>query len=367
MRDERAHGQYGPIALQQTLLGVHVVGEYDDLGSERIEYIAAAGQPRGKPLRGRRLLDVQRLACCDATGRIDQTNRSETVTLSQLVGDGPSDATGTDDGCDWHGIVQDDRGSTQRYCSGMTTTPQLDGKVAIVTGGSSGIGLALASRLVAHGARVTIGGRRAARLAAARVSLERQMSSVVGSQHASHVETCQVDVRDPDQVQRMVDATVASFGGVDILMNNAGVGIFAEALALSVEQWREVLDTNLSGVFHCCRSAIPELKRRGGGWIINISSLASKNPFPGGAAYCASKAGLNAFSEALMQELRHDDIRVSYVLPGSTDTDFSRSGSGAGGWKLEADDVARTVVDLLAHDPRSLPSRVEIRPSKPRR
>jgi short-subunit dehydrogenase len=113
---------------------------------------------------------------------------------------------------------------------------------------------------------------------------------------------------------------------------------------------------------------LPHLKRRGAGWIINISSLAGANPFVGGAAYCASKAGLNAFSEALMQEVRYDNIRVSYVIPGSVSTGFGDRGRGGeADWKLTPDDVARVIVDLLAHDPRSLPSRVELRPSRPQK
>ncbi len=143
---------------------------------------------------------------------------------------------------------------------------------------------------------------------------------------------------------------------------------------MSLDDWRQILDTNLSGVFYCSRAAIPAMKTRGAGFIINISSLAGKNPFTGGAAYCASKAGLNAFSEALMQEVRCDNIRVSYVMPGSVSTGFAGHGpSGETGpstqlgvdWKLAPDDVARVVVDLIEHDPRSLPSRVEIRPSRP--
>jgi NADP-dependent 3-hydroxy acid dehydrogenase YdfG len=122
-------------------------------------------------------------------------------------------------------------------------------------------------------------------------------------------------------------------------------------------------------VFYGCRAAIPHLRRRGGGWIINVSSLAGKNAFVGGSAYCASKAGLNAFSEALMQEVRYDNIRVSYVMPGSVDTGFMSGGSSSGesDWKLAPGDVAQVVVDLLEHPARSLPSRVEIRPSKPSR
>jgi NAD(P)-dependent dehydrogenase (short-subunit alcohol dehydrogenase family) len=151
-------------------------------------------------------------------------------------------------------------------------------------------------------------------------------------------------------------------------VNNAGVGVGAPVADLSEDEWRRIIDTNLTGVFHCCKAAIPRLRRRGGGWIINISSLASKNPFVGGAAYCASKAGLNAYSEALMQELRYDDIRVSYILPGSVATGFSgRAPAEGGDWRLQPEDVAHAIVDLLRHPVRSLPSRVEIRPSRPRK
>jgi 3-oxoacyl-[acyl-carrier protein] reductase len=129
-----------------------------------------------------------------------------------------------------------------------------------------------------------------------------------------------------------------------------------------------VIETNLSGVFYCCRAAIPRLLSRGGGWIINISSLAGKNPFVGGSAYCASKSGLNAFSEALMQEVRYDNIRVSYVMPGSVSTGFGGRGEqGTADWKLASEDVAQVVIDLISHPARSLPSRVELRPSKPRK
>ena len=155
---------------------------------------------------------------------------------------------------------------------------------------------------------------------------------------------------------------------MDVLVNNAGVGRFAPLPALSVEAWVETIETNLSGVFYCCRAAIPVMKRGGGGWIVNVSSLAGKHPFAGGAAYCTSKAGLNALTESLMQDVRGDGIRVSCVLPGSVDTGFGGGRPSADAdWKLAAADVARTVVDLLRHPARSLPSRVELRPSIPRK
>src|SRR5438105_5003431 len=236
----------------------------------------------------------------------------------------------------------------------------LHGKVAVVTGGSRGIGLAIARALVADAVQVAVTGRSASHLSAARPKIE-------GSGPGA-VETLQADVRRYDEVQRAIDATVARFGGLDILINNAGVGIFTDVATMTPEQWAEVVDTNLTGVFHTCRVAIPHMRRRGGGFIINISSLAGKNPFADGAAYCASKSGLNAFSEALMQEVRYDNIRVSYVMPGSVATAFSSGDENKGAdWKIAPEEVAEVVVNLLRHNPRSLPSRVELRPSKPRK
>ncbi len=165
-----------------------------------------------------------------------------------------------------------------------------------------------------------------------------------------------------------MESTVGRFGRIDILVNNAGVGGFNQVASQPLDEWRRIIDINLTGAFYCSRAAIPHLRRGGGGWIINISSLAGKNAFPGGAAYCASKAGLNAFSEVLMQEVRYDDIRVSYVMPGSVRTGFAGHTIEPGTeWKLTADDVAQVVIDLVSHDRRSLPSRVELRPSKPRK
>lgn len=238
----------------------------------------------------------------------------------------------------------------------MTTT-FLEGKVALVTGGSRGIGEAVAAALLGRGASVVITGLHEGRLEQARLRLG----------PAERVGAVRADVRDLGQVRAAIEYTVGRFGGLDILVNNAGVGRFVEVADMSPDDWHAVIDTNLTGVFYCCREALPHLRRRGGGWIVNLSSLAGRNAFPKAAAYCASKAGLNAFSEALMQEVRYDNIRVSYVMPGSVDTAFGGTGSADGDWKLSPGDVARVIVDLLAHDSRSLPSRVEIRPSKPPR
>ena len=254
------------------------------------------------------------------------------------------------------------------------------GKVAVVTGGTRGIGLAIAAELVARGIDVLATGRRQEHFVAAsefvaqasgpvaQASGPVAQASGLRSMPPGRFECFVADVREYSQVERVMATAADRFGGLDILVNNAGIGTFCEVAQQTPEQWREVIDTNLTGVFHCCHAAIPYLRRRGGGWIINISSLAGKNPFPGGGAYCASKAGLNAFSEALMQEVRYDGIRVSYVLPGSVRTDFAGTHSGTGSeWKLDPGDVAQVVVDLVAHDPRSLPSRVEIRPSRPKK
>jgi 3-oxoacyl-[acyl-carrier protein] reductase len=152
-----------------------------------------------------------------------------------------------------------------------------------------------------------------------------------------------------------------------VLVNNAGVGVFRTVAETSVEDWHRVIDTNLTGVFYGCHAALPHLKTRGGGWIINISSLASRNAFVNGAAYCASKAALNAFSEALMQEVRYEGVRVAYVLPGSVSTGFGGLANTKSEWALMPEDVAQVVLDLVSHPTRSLPSRVEIRPAQPAR
>jgi 3-oxoacyl-[acyl-carrier protein] reductase len=231
-------------------------------------------------------------------------------------------------------------------------------KNAIVTGGSKGIGRAIAEALVREGVSVCISARKQGEIDAAVEELNRD-----GAGKASGF-VC--DVREYDQVKALIDHTVTELGGVDILVNNAGIGIFETVAETSPEEFRAVLETNLFGVFYCCHEAIPEMKRRGGGYIINISSLAGANPHPRMAAYNASKFGLNGFSEALMQEVRHDNIKVSYIMPGSVNTEFGGdSPSNEKSWQLTPEDIARVVVDLLHHDDRALPSRVEIRPSKP--
>jgi NAD(P)-dependent dehydrogenase (short-subunit alcohol dehydrogenase family) len=231
-------------------------------------------------------------------------------------------------------------------------------RVTLITGGTRGIGYALAEALLRAGDQVAVTGTTADGVVRAERELG-QFGDVAGI-------IC--DVRDASAAELAVRTAVAKFGGLDVLVNNAGVGVGAPVAELPHDEWHRIIGTNLTGVFNCCKAAIPHLRARGGGWIVNLSSLASTNPFVGGAAYCASKAAVNAFSEALMQEVRHDNIRVTYVLPGSVATGFSGREAGSGAeWKLLPGDVAQAIVDILNHPARSLPSRIEIRPSRPQK
>jgi NAD(P)-dependent dehydrogenase (short-subunit alcohol dehydrogenase family) len=234
----------------------------------------------------------------------------------------------------------------------------LTNKVAVVTGGTKGIGRGIAQALVREGVNVCVSAR-------SRSEIDQTVGELAAS-GKGRVTGIVCDVRVPAQIKSLFELTILEFGGVDILVNNAGIGIFAPVESMTADDFRAVLETNLFGVFYCCHEAIPKMKERGGGYIINISSLAGANPHPQMAAYNASKFGLNGFSEALMQEVRHDGIKVSYIMPGSVNTEFGGDApSDAKSWQLQPSDIARVVMDLLHHDDRSLPSRVEIRPSKP--
>jgi 3-oxoacyl-[acyl-carrier protein] reductase len=235
----------------------------------------------------------------------------------------------------------------------------LRGKVAIVTGGTRGIGLSIAQRLLAEGAKIFICGRNAGHL---RAALE-----LLGKQSKGNVDGIAADMRRYEDCRKVVQGAAEKFGGIDILINNAGLGYFKPVDQLTPEEWDETIQTNLSGVFYCCREAIPLLRKRGGGYIFNISSLAGVNPFAGGSAYNASKFGLNGFTEAMMQDIRHDGIRVSYIMPGSVDTDFAAAPGSkpSASWKLTGDDIAKAVVDLYKFPKTALASRIEMRPSQP--
>lgn len=234
----------------------------------------------------------------------------------------------------------------------------LEGKTAVVTGGSKGIGYSIGEYLARAGANVVISARNAEEV---QVAADRLSGLGAGT-----VLGVQADVRSYEDVQRMIAAAADLGGGLDILVNNAGVGGFAPVDQISVDLWHTVIETNLNGVFYCCREAIPHMRRRGAGWIINIGSLAGKNPFAGGAAYNASKFALVGFSEAMMLDVREDNVRTSYIMPGSVATYFNdHTPSEADAWKIQPEDIAQIVMDLLAMNPRTLPSRVEVRPSRP--
>ena len=239
----------------------------------------------------------------------------------------------------------------------MTTNyvPPVTGRTALVTGGSRGIGRAVTEALLEAGARLAICGRNAS-------AIDETVASL-GSDGNLIGKVC--DVGDYDQVRDLFAFVKDSFGGVDILVNNAGVGRFGRVDQLSVEQWRETIDTNLSGTFYCCKEAVPQMIERGGGFIVNIVSLAGKHTFAGGAAYNASKFGVNGFTEAIMADLRHEKIRVCQIMPGSVQTDFGGSGVEGADWKLDPHEIARTVVHIVNSPERNLVSRVEMRPSRP--
>jgi NAD(P)-dependent dehydrogenase (short-subunit alcohol dehydrogenase family) len=235
----------------------------------------------------------------------------------------------------------------------------LRGKIGLVTGSTRGIGRAIAEEMAKAGATVVVSGTREADVARVVKEFSAEGHRVLGL-------AC--DVRRYDEVDALMGFAAAEAGGLDILVNNAGIGLFSPVSEMSPEDWDRVIATNLTGVFYCSRAAIPHLLKRGGGDIINISSLAGKNAFAGGAAYNASKFGLEGLSEAMMLDLRYQNIKVAYVMPGSVATEFSgRTPSREESWRLTAGDVAEVVLDILAQDRRALASRVELRPFQPQR
>jgi 3-oxoacyl-[acyl-carrier protein] reductase len=234
----------------------------------------------------------------------------------------------------------------------------LNNRTAVVTGATRGIGLAIAQALAGAGANVAICGRKQTDVD----KIVRELTALTNGKVAGKA----TDVSDSGLVADFFRFVDDSFGGLDILVNNAGVGTFRPTADLSLEDWHRVIDTNLSGVFYCCHEALPRMKNRGGGYIINMSSLAGKNPFVAGAAYNASKFGLNGFSEAMMLDHRYDNVRVSYIMPGSVDTEFGSGATGAG-WKIASEDIAAIVMMLLQMPARTLVSRIEVRPSKPKK
>jgi 3-oxoacyl-[acyl-carrier protein] reductase len=237
----------------------------------------------------------------------------------------------------------------------------LSRKRAIVTGASKGIGLEIARALFSEGASVVICSRD-------QKAVENALTNLNQDPKARKVTGCAADVSSSDDVKRLFEFADQQLGGLDILVNNAGTGIFRAAAELTVEEWNHVIGTNLSGAFYCSREALSRFHLARGGWIINISSLAGKNPFLGGSAYNASKFGLNGFSEAMMLDHRNDNVRVSYIMPGSVDTAFAgHDAKQKSDWKIAPEDIAEIVLDILRKPGRTLISRVEVRPSRPQK
>ncbi|HEY1239614.1 MAG TPA: SDR family oxidoreductase [Bryobacteraceae bacterium] len=236
----------------------------------------------------------------------------------------------------------------------------LSGKIALVTGGTRGIGRAIVERLLHEGASVAFCGR-------TKESVERACGELRGS---GKIFGHPADLSRPDQVRALFEALDTALGGLDILVNNAGLGVFRKVGEMTLEDWHRNIDLNLNGAFYCAHEALARFRQRGGGFIVNISSLAGKNAFSGGAGYNASKFGLNGFSEALMLDHRHDNVRVSTIMPGSVDTKFSGGPSDRSGdttWMIAPEDVAEAVALVLRIPARTMISSLEMRPSRPKK
>ena len=235
----------------------------------------------------------------------------------------------------------------------------LTGRTCVVTGATRGIGRAIAKMLALQGAQVVICGRAQDAVNSAVRELEHETGGKVKGKAA--------DVKNHEEVGELFQFVDACFGGLDVLVNNAGIGVFRPVHELTLEEWKACIDTNLTGAFFCSREALFRFVTRGGGYIVNIGSLAGANAFAGGAAYNASKFGLTGFTEAMMQDVRSENVRVSYIMPGSVATGFggqSQDRDHGSDWKIWPEDVAEVVRTLLTMPVRTLVSRVEIRPTK---
>ncbi len=240
----------------------------------------------------------------------------------------------------------------------------LAGKTALVTGGTRGIGYETAAALGNAGADVLICGRTEEGIQKALASLAKTTGPESGA-FTGRV----ADVSKWNDVEALFQFARQKWNKLDILVNNAGVGIFKPVAELEPAEWRQVIDLNLTGLYYCCHAGMEMLRASGSGYVFNISSLAGRNPFAGGAAYNASKFGVNGFSEAMMLDHRKDNVRVTTIMPGSVDTGFGGvpgQSSSANDWKIAPQDIAQMIVSLLQMPIRTLVSRVEMRPSIPR-
>ncbi|MAM28947.1 MAG: short-chain dehydrogenase [Flavobacteriaceae bacterium] len=235
----------------------------------------------------------------------------------------------------------------------------LHGKVALITGGTKGIGFGIAEALLKQGINVAITSRN-------KKSAEEAAKKLNGSGNDSvHAIGLEADVRDYASQQQAVEATIKEFGKIDVVVANAGLGHFGSIEDLTVDQWNEVIETNLTGAFYSLKAAVAALKDTKG-YYITISSLAGTNFFEGGTAYNASKFGVTGFTQAAMLDLRKHEVKVSTIMPGSVSTHFNgNEPSDKGAWKIQIEDLGELVVDLLKMHPRTLPSKIEVRPTVP--
>lgn len=235
----------------------------------------------------------------------------------------------------------------------------LKDKVALITGGTQGIGYGIALSLMNEGVKVVVTSRNEDRALEASKKLDKATTSGVKAYGI------QADVRDFESQQKAVTEVVEMFGQLDIVIANAGLGHFGSIEDLTVEQWQETIDTNLTGVFNSIKASVEELKKSKG-YYITISSLAGTNFFAGGSAYNASKFGVVGFTQSVMLDLRKHNIKVSTIMPGSVSTHFNGNEPDASdAWKIQSEDIGQLVVDLLKMNERTLPSKIEVRPTMP--
>lgn len=229
-------------------------------------------------------------------------------------------------------------------------------KVAFITGGTKGIGLGIAESLLKEGYAVAFTGRDAGAVKAVADDLQEKYSGRVLGLTA--------DVRSMSSMEASVKETMDIFGQIDVLIANAGIGVFKNITELTSEDWNATIDTNLTGVFNAVKASLDEIIRQKG-YIITIASLAGTNFFQTASAYNASKFGLVGFTQALMLDVREKDVKVSTIMPGSVATYFNNhTPTAADAWKIQPEDIGQMVVDLLNMNPRTLPSKIEVRPSK---
>ena len=230
-------------------------------------------------------------------------------------------------------------------------------KIAYITGGSKGVGLGIAKAMLAEGMKVAITGRNRETLNAAVEELNKVENG--------EILAIESDVRNFESEKNAIEQVLKKWGTLDVVIANAGVGKFASIEEISLEDWNSVIDVNLTGVFHTVKASIPAMKKSKG-YIMTIASLAGTNFFQKGSAYNASKFGLVGFTQAVMMDLRQYGIKVTTIMPGSVATYFNgHVPSEKDAWKIQPEDIGQMVVDLLKMNPRTLPSKVEVRPSMP--